>query len=55
MIVREIMFVSVCLWSSEDRTEDILKALNMISKNTCVRFHAHANEADYLHFEYGKG
>lgn len=39
----------------KDRTEDILKALNMISKNTCVRFHAHANEADYLHFEYGKG
>ncbi|XP_059395427.1 zinc metalloproteinase nas-14-like [Carassius carassius] len=39
----------------EDRTKDILKALNMISEKTCVRFHPHANETDYLHFEYGKG
>ncbi|XP_058644331.1 low choriolytic enzyme-like [Onychostoma macrolepis] len=39
----------------KDRTEDILNALNMISKKTCVRFHPHDNETDYLHFEYGKG
>ncbi|KAF4108583.1 zinc metalloproteinase nas-13-like [Onychostoma macrolepis] len=39
----------------EARTEDILNALNMISKKTCVRFHPRADETDYLHFEYGKG
>ncbi|KAL1266236.1 hypothetical protein QQF64_001911 [Cirrhinus molitorella] len=39
----------------EDRTEDILDALSMISEKTCVRFHPHANETDFLHFEYGNG
>ncbi|XP_050977666.1 astacin-like metalloendopeptidase [Labeo rohita] len=39
----------------EDRTEHILNALKMISENTCVRFHPHTNETDYLHFEYGEG
>ncbi|XP_052424158.1 alpha-2B adrenergic receptor isoform X2 [Carassius gibelio] len=27
----------------------------MISQKTCVRFHPHANETDYLHFVYAKG
>ncbi|XP_067253163.1 astacin-like metalloendopeptidase [Chanodichthys erythropterus] len=39
----------------EGRTEDILKALNMISEKTCIHFLPHTNETDYLHFEYGKG
>ncbi|XP_051764307.1 astacin-like metalloendopeptidase, partial [Ctenopharyngodon idella] len=39
----------------EDRTEDILKALNMISEKTCIQFLPHTNETDYLHFEYSNG
>ncbi|XP_026074878.1 low choriolytic enzyme-like [Carassius auratus] len=39
----------------ENRTEDILDALNMISEKTCIRFHPHNNETDYLHFIYADG
>ncbi|XP_051972647.1 astacin-like metalloendopeptidase [Xyrauchen texanus] len=38
-----------------DRTVDILKALKMISNKTCIRFHQHTNETDYLLFSYSDG
>ncbi|XP_051539131.1 astacin-like metalloendopeptidase [Myxocyprinus asiaticus] len=38
-----------------DRTDVILKALKMISEKTCIRFHQHINEMDYLLFSYSKG
>ncbi|KAK7125452.1 hypothetical protein R3I93_020965 [Phoxinus phoxinus] len=39
----------------EHRTEHILKALKMISEKTCIGFHPHTNETDYLHFEFSNG
>ncbi|XP_048037040.1 astacin-like metalloendopeptidase isoform X2 [Megalobrama amblycephala] len=39
----------------ESRTEDILKALNMISEKTCIEFLPHTKETDYLHFEKSNG
>uniref|UniRef100_A0A8C1NR34 Metalloendopeptidase n=1 Tax=Cyprinus carpio TaxID=7962 RepID=A0A8C1NR34_CYPCA len=39
----------------ENRTEDILEAINMISEKTCVGFHKHTNETDYLLFVDGNG
>ncbi|XP_043087343.1 astacin-like metalloendopeptidase [Puntigrus tetrazona] len=37
------------------RTKDILDAFDMISEKTCVKFHRHAKETDYLRFEEGSG
>uniref|UniRef100_UPI003D9F1253 astacin-like metalloendopeptidase isoform 2 precursor n=1 Tax=Danio rerio TaxID=7955 RepID=UPI003D9F1253 len=35
----------------EDKTGHILAALKMISKKTCIKFHHHTTEEDYLHFK----
>lgn len=39
----------------KDRTPQITEALKMISNRTCIKFHPHRNETDYLKFLYGQG
>nr|XP_055063672.1 astacin-like metalloendopeptidase [Misgurnus anguillicaudatus] len=39
----------------ENRTPQITEALKMISNRTCIKFHPHRNETDYLIFQYGQG
>ncbi|XP_078146191.1 hatching enzyme 1.2-like [Centroberyx gerrardi] len=38
-----------------DREADILAALKMISDHTCIRFHKHTIELNYLRFVNGRG
>ncbi|XP_056592525.1 hatching enzyme 1.2-like [Triplophysa dalaica] len=39
----------------EDRIQDITDALAMISDKTCITFHQHTYETDYMYFSYGEG
>ncbi|KAA0704330.1 Zinc metalloproteinase nas-14 [Triplophysa tibetana] len=39
----------------EDRIQDITDAMAMISDKTCITFHRHTYETDYIYFSYGEG
>lgn len=49
-----VCLLRVCV-VSEDRTDVITEALQMISDKTCVKFHLQTTETDYLYFFYSKG
>lgn len=40
---------------AESRTDDILSAMAMVSKHTCVSFHKRTSETNYLLFVISKG
>ncbi|XP_013875964.1 astacin-like metalloprotease toxin 5 isoform X2 [Austrofundulus limnaeus] len=39
----------------ESRTSDILAAMEMLSKHTCITFHKRGTEVDYVFFQNGNG